>query len=122
MDPFHPHRVRAVVIGHDLAVATSGSTERGHHIVDPVSGRPADDLASVTLVGADLSVVDALATAAFARGSSGRDWLTAQPDLEAFAIESDGTTWQTEGFPGIRVDTVPERPGADRGVPAAARL
>src|SRR5258708_6457494 len=50
------------------AVATSGIAERGAHVVDPHTGRAALDLASVTVVGGDLSVADAYATAALAMG------------------------------------------------------
>src|SRR5205085_9062412 len=47
-DPFDRTRVLTVVSGRDVAVATSGTAERGAHIVDPRSGAPATDLAAVT--------------------------------------------------------------------------
>jgi thiamine biosynthesis lipoprotein len=106
-DPFGRQRVAAVVIGHDLAVATSGNTERGAHIIDPTTTAPATQLASVTLVGTDLTTVDSMATAAFAMGSQCRSWLSDQPDLEAFAVTADGESWITPGFPGFRLDGVP---------------
>ena len=51
----HPRaldRIAAVVEGTDLAIATSGEYARGHHIVDPHTGRPPEGLLSVTIVGA----------------------------------------------------------------------
>ncbi|WP_328809060.1 FAD:protein FMN transferase [Nonomuraea montanisoli] len=87
-----------VVAGSDLAVATSGTAERGHHIVDPHTGRPATALASVTLVGPRLTTVDAYATAAFAMGEAARDWVEDMDDLEALAVTAAGETWRTSGF------------------------
>ena len=70
----HPHRRRrlaGVIAVTDAAVATSGTYERGRHIVDPHTGRPATDALSVTIVGPDLATADAYATAAFAMGEAG---------------------------------------------------
>jgi len=97
-DPLHPGRLALVVAGRDFAVATSGVAERGSHIVDPRTGRPAAGLASVTVVGAALAETDAYATAAFAMGPAARDWVEALDGYEAFAITAAGTTWQTSGF------------------------
>lgn len=96
-DPFDRSRVAAVVTGKDLAVATSGSAERGHHIIDPITGQLATDLASVTIVGDDLTRVDAMATAAFAMGARCRDWLEGLPDFSALVVSSDGATWVNNG-------------------------
>lgn len=64
-----------VLTGTDLAVATSGVYERGHHVVDPRRGVPARGLRSVTVVGPDLGTADAYATAAVAMGTAGIGWL-----------------------------------------------
>jgi thiamine biosynthesis lipoprotein len=53
------------------AVATSGSYERGGHIINPKTKKPAGELLSVTVTGPDIITADVLATAAFAE-SSGR--------------------------------------------------
>lgn len=96
--PLCPGDLITVVTGRDLAVATSGTAERGPHILDPHTGRPATDLASVTLVGRHLTEVDTLATAAFAMGDAARGWLRARDGIEAFAVTSDARTWWTPGF------------------------
>lgn len=75
VDPFDRGGLVAVVEGTDLAVATSGIAERGSHVVDPSTGVPASGLASVTVVGSDLTVADAYATAALAAGSDTGDLL-----------------------------------------------
>ena len=38
--PLTPGRLTVIVTGHDLAVATSGTAERGLHILDPLPGVP----------------------------------------------------------------------------------
>jgi FAD:protein FMN transferase len=98
-DPLRPGSLALVVAGRDFAVATSGVAERGTHIINPHTGRPATGLASVTVVGARLAAVDAYATAAFAMGPRARDWVESLDGYEAFAITPDGATWQTTGFP-----------------------
>ncbi|MEV7009702.1 FAD:protein FMN transferase [Streptosporangium sp. NPDC051022] len=97
--PLRPGGLAAVVAGRDLAVATSGTAERGPHILDPLTGRPATELASITLVGESLTLVDAYATAAFAMGSAARRWVERLDGVEAFAVTTSGATWHTSGFP-----------------------
>jgi thiamine biosynthesis lipoprotein len=98
-DPFHRGRLALVVEAADSAVATSGTAERGAHIIDPHLGRPPSGLASLTMVGASLALADAYATAAFAMGPArARDWTESLPGYEAYAITEDGDTWQTSGF------------------------
>ncbi|MFA1541795.1 FAD:protein FMN transferase [Actinomadura monticuli] len=100
-DPHRRDRLIAAVTGHDLAVATSGTAERGTHIVDPRTGRPAAGLAAITLVGRHLADVDALATAGLAMGGAARAWTEAYPGVEALAVASDGSAWCTTGFDDI---------------------
>jgi thiamine biosynthesis lipoprotein len=97
--PLVPGELVTVVEGADFALATSGTAERGAHILDPHTGRAPSALASISLVGADLTVVDAYATAAFAMGAAARAWLTAQAGIEALAVTERGEVWSTAGFP-----------------------
>jgi len=98
-DPFRPGRLALVVGAVDCAVATSGTAERGAHIVNPRTGRPAAGLASLTVTGRSLALADACATAAFAMGPAlARDWLASLDGCEAYAITEAGETWQTAGF------------------------
>ncbi len=100
--PLVPGALATVVTGRDLAVATSGTAERGAHIIDPFTGRPATALASVTVVGAGLTRVDAYATAAFAMGERARGWVERLDGFEAYAVVADGSTWATSNWPGAR--------------------
>lgn len=82
-----------------VAVATSATYERGAHIIDPRTGEPTADLASVTVVGADLGIADALATAVFVMGEAGVDWIESQSGYDAYVIARDGLTRWSSGFP-----------------------
>ncbi|WP_307806623.1 FAD:protein FMN transferase [Streptomyces sp. FH025] len=103
-DPRQPDRLTAVLSGDGLAVATSGTAERGAHILDPHTGRPADGLLSLTLVGAPgtgIARTDAWATAAFAMGPDrALAWAARRPGIEALAVLPDGTKRWTPGLPG----------------------
>jgi thiamine biosynthesis lipoprotein len=97
-DPLRPQALAAVVSGRDFAVATSGTAERGPHIIDPHTGQPATGLASVTVAGPRVATADAYATAAFAMGPAAREWVESLDGYEAFAVTPDGQRWQTSGF------------------------
>jgi FAD:protein FMN transferase len=85
------------------AVATSATYERGAHIIDPATGEPTAELASVTIVGEDLTFVDAYATAVFVMGLDGLVWLHERhPELEGFAITHDDRTYATPGWAALR--------------------
>jgi len=103
----HPHeadRVAAVLaLRGPCAIATSATYERGAHIIDPRSGEPTAVVASMTIVGPDLTVVDVCATTAFVMGVEGLEWLmTTHPECEGFVITHDGLTYETPGFAVLR--------------------
>ncbi len=98
-NPSRPGALALVVTARDCAVATSGTAERGTHIIDPIAGRPASGLASITVIGPSLALADAYATAAFAMGPDlARDWTESIEGYEAYAITPDGGSWHTAGF------------------------
>jgi thiamine biosynthesis lipoprotein len=98
-DPLRRGRLALVVEARDCGVATSGTAERGAHIVNPRTGADAAGLASVTVVGPSLALADACATAAFAMGPDlARDWTESLDGYAAYAITAAGGTWQTSGF------------------------
>ncbi|ALV36830.1 FAD:protein FMN transferase [Streptomyces sp. CdTB01] len=102
-DPLRPGGLAAVVSAagaDELAVATSGTAERGDHIVDPRTGRSAvTDLVAVTVVAPRLTWADCWATAAFAMGSrDGLRWLESLPDVEALLITAGDEVRCTGGL------------------------
>ena len=62
----------------DGAVASSGTYERGAHIVDPRVGVPAVGARAATVVGPDAGVADALATALVVDGRDAVNWMGAE--------------------------------------------
>jgi len=104
--PYRPDRLASLVMAPPdysgtLAVATSGTSQRGAHIEHPGDGwRPVDS--SISVVGRDMALVDAVATAALAVG---RDGSTASAELvrrcglEAFGFGEDRRPWWTPGMP-----------------------
>ena len=102
-DPLRPGGLAAVVSAAgaaELAVATSGSAERGAHVVDPRTGRSAvTDLVSVTVVAPRLTWADCWATAAFAMGSrEGLRWLESLPGVEGLLITAGDEVRCTGGL------------------------
>ena len=92
--PTVPGRLAGIVIAENLAIATSGTAERGEHITRP-SGRGGADIASVTVVGADLGTVDAYATAAFAMGTDAMAWIEQLDGFEGLVVQTDGQVWRS---------------------------
>jgi len=97
--PWLTHQLCWVLEGTDLAVATSGTYERGYHVIDPRTGAPARELRSVTVVGPDLGPADAYATAAVAMGLPGLDWLARLAGHEAGVVTEDGLCFRSDRLP-----------------------
>ncbi|MET7857710.1 FAD:protein FMN transferase [Streptomyces sp. NPDC005318] len=100
-DPLRPGALAAIVSGAgEVAVASSGTAERGRHIVDPHTGLAAEaDLAAVTVVAPSLTWADTWATAAFAMGSErALPWLESLDGTEALLILEDGAVRCTKGL------------------------
>jgi thiamine biosynthesis lipoprotein len=98
-DPRDGSRVLATVSRRDGAVATSGTSERGRHIVDPFTGRAAaSGLLSATVVGPRLTEVDAYATAAFVMGTAALRWIDSLAGYEALLVTGDGAALHTTGW------------------------
>jgi FAD:protein FMN transferase len=101
--PDHPRETAAVLAVSGLAVATSGLYERGAHIRDPHTGGTPSELRSLTVVGPELALADAFATAAFAMGERGIEWVARQPAYGALGITSDDRVVWTPLVDAIRV-------------------
>ncbi|MDA0161657.1 FAD:protein FMN transferase [Solirubrobacter ginsenosidimutans] len=102
--PLDPDAVAARVRARDLAIATSGTYERGEHIIDPWTAAAPGGVLSVTVAGADLGAADAYSTAAFAMGADGPAWTLGLDGYEAMTILADGTVLSTPGFPLLEED------------------
>jgi thiamine biosynthesis lipoprotein len=107
-DPFAPHRL-AEIVELTGAIATSGTYERGEHLIDPRSGRPAARAASASVTGPDLGLADALATALAVAGEQGLALIDGLDGYEALVINPDGSKRRTRGFPVAAASTAQER-------------
>lgn len=115
-DPLRPEEVMNIIsLADGEAVVTSGDYQRFievdgrrySHIIDPATGYPAERLASVTIVGGDAFVADALSTAVFVMGfEDGARLLSAERGTEMVAVTKDGQKLTTGGL-GARLETVP---------------
>ena len=85
--------------GHDRAVATSGSYERGLHVLDPGAGEPASALLAATVVGPDLAFADALATGLLASGGRALARVAGLRGYSALVVGAGGEVRATLGFP-----------------------
>jgi thiamine biosynthesis lipoprotein len=97
--PFDASAVCLVIEGRDLAVATSGTYERGDHVFNPRTGKPASGLRSVTVTGPELGRADAYATAALAMGTDGIAWLATLDGYESAVVTDDGELFCSPGLP-----------------------
>jgi FAD:protein FMN transferase len=81
------------------AIATSGTYERGDHLVNPRTGAHGTAVASASVLGPDLGLADALATALCVGGREVRYLIEQLEGYEAFTIGYDGSRESTSHFP-----------------------
>ncbi|WP_460990202.1 FAD:protein FMN transferase [Sinomonas soli] len=85
-----------------LALATSGSAERGDHIwtvgLRGASGPRRPEFAQVSVAAQDIVTADVLATAIVAGGRPTLDAVTARWDVDVLAVAHDGGLLATPGF------------------------
>ncbi|TIC85768.1 FAD:protein FMN transferase [Nocardioides sp. GY 10127] len=89
-DPADPTRVKAVITLRDGALATSGLSRRGAHLVDPRTGLVPGSLGSVTVIAESLTWADIDATAGFVADAQAPTWL-AQRARKGIVVWRDGT-------------------------------
>ena len=97
-DPFRPGRLLGAVRVEQEGVATSGTAERGTHVLDPRTGAPVTALVSATVIGPSLLLADVLATAALVAGPRAPDLLDAHPDHDWLLVSRDGGQRSSPGW------------------------
>jgi thiamine biosynthesis lipoprotein len=101
--------------GERVALATSGTYERGPHLIDPRTGEPTTaDVVSASVIGPDLGVADALATALAVGGRACTGQLDA-PGYSALLLHADGGRTVIGNFrllamPSFAAAGIPPRP------------
>jgi thiamine biosynthesis lipoprotein len=97
-NPERKDAVLGIIPARNLAVATSGNYERGNHIIDPKTGLVPDFFKSLTVIGPDIITTDVYATAAFAMGKEGLNFVDAQPGYDVFAVGKDRNIYMSTGM------------------------
>lgn len=87
----------------DGSIATSGTYERGAHILDPHTGLIAIGARSATVIGPDGGLTDALATALMVEGRDGAIWFS-HPDLAEYSA------WVVDRHEDVAWSVGPESP------------
>lgn len=98
-NPFNPHEIVKVLSVQNCGVATSGTYVRGQHIYNP---RKEDEqitgIVSLTVIGPNVYQADRFATAAFAMGSAGINFIEELEGFEGYMIDQNGLATYTSGF------------------------
>jgi len=97
-NPFKQEEIIKVIHVHDQGVATSGTYIRGAHIYNPKSQNLPQELVSLTVIGPDVYEADRFATAAFAMGMDGLEFITNLKGFEAYGVDPAGMAHATSGF------------------------
>lgn len=98
-NPFDISQIIKVVRLSDAGIATSGTYIRGKHIYNPHAHyRPATEVASLSVIGPNIYEADRFATAAFAMGGRGIEFIAGRPGLEGYMVDNKGIATFTSGF------------------------
>jgi thiamine biosynthesis lipoprotein len=98
-NPFNRDENIKILCLSNRAVATSGVYIRGEHIVNPLSPKQKlEDIVSLTVVAKDILEADRFATAAFAMGRQGIEFIEKQKGLEGYAIDKQKIATLTSGL------------------------
>lgn len=84
------------------SVSTSGTSERGRHILDPRTGAPASDFGSLTVWTADPLTADCLSTGLYVMGpEAAMAWAAAHPGVEVLVLRPRGKQLEALATPGL---------------------
>ncbi|WOP19908.1 FAD:protein FMN transferase [Raineyella sp. LH-20] len=95
--PDDPEAIVRVEELEDAAIATSGAYERGDHIVDPRTHRPAHGARSATVVALNAGLAEILSTALIVAGRDGAIWAAGERGCRAYVVDPApaDTAWST---------------------------
>ena len=97
-NPFKQEEIIKVIQIDDQGVATSGTYIRGEHIYNPISKDKPKGIVSLTVVGPNVYEADRFATAAFAMGREGINFIEQLPGFEGYLVTDEGIGIETSGF------------------------
>ncbi len=98
-NPFNPEEIVKTFAIRTEGAATSGTYVRGQHIYNPIDPfRPLKNVRSLTVIGPNIYEADRFATAAFAMGEKGINFIQSLDGFEAYMITEDKNATFTAGF------------------------
>ncbi len=98
-NPFNRNEYVKVLTLTDRGIATSGTAIRGQHIYNPHKrNTPLVDVVSLTVIGPNIYEADRFATAAFAMGKKGIQFIEALTGFEGYMIDASARATFTSGF------------------------
>lgn len=103
-NPFNSEEIVKVLKMTDCGIATSGSYNRGGHIYNPkldslVRGNDkTSEVVSITVIGPDVYEADRFATAAFAMGQKGIQFIEGLDGFEGYQIDQNAIATFTSHF------------------------
>ena len=98
-NPFQIDEIIKVVNLRNLGIATSGSYIRGQHIYNPLDhNAEITDIVSLSVIGPNVYEADRFATAAFAMGSKGINFINSLDGFEGYMINYNKIATFTDGF------------------------
>jgi len=106
-NPFAFDQIVKIVHLSDRGIATSGNYIQKSHIYNPHAlSDPLDQVVSLTVIAPDILEADRFATAAYAMGRAGLEFVESMPGLEGYEIDATGMARMTSGFPQYLIPTV----------------
>ena len=97
-NPFDINAIVKVIKLKNMGIATSGTYIRGQHIYNPLNYKKANEIASISVIGPNIYEADRMATAAFAMGQSGVNFIEKLDGFEAYMIDKNAVATLTSGF------------------------
>ncbi|MEO6761156.1 MAG: FAD:protein FMN transferase [Candidatus Saccharimonadales bacterium] len=98
-NPFNLEMIIKTLAISNLGVATSGTYVRGQHIYDPYNPkRDITQVKSLTVIGPNIYEADRFATAAFAMGKKGVEFIESTKGLEGYMVDDQQLATYTSGF------------------------
>jgi thiamine biosynthesis lipoprotein len=99
-NPFNQKEIVKVVYLKDgEGIATSGNYIRGDHIYNPKNRKKIiDEIVSFTVIGKNVLEADRYATAVFAMGKNGINFLNNISSLSGYMIDKNGVAYMTNNF------------------------
>lgn len=88
-NPGDPNNTIGTITADNIAIATSGSYQKGAHIYDPKAGAPTTALQNVTVIGPSIITADVYATALYAMGLNALPFAKTLQDYSCYIIDAN---------------------------------